>query len=201
MNHLNLQLQGKNKNIFELVCAVKLFTNKLEMLITNLKNKNLNTFKRTAEVFNENLNFKLDEYVEVLENLLTNCKKRFSDFAKIEHIIELHNNPLLCNINNQSNEIKVELDQMINDISLPLANGIEFWKKVDEKIYPKTKNEILKLYSMFGSTYICESSFSFLKLIKTKTRNSLSENNIENLLRIKCCPYSINIDEVINNTV
>ena len=51
---------------------------------------------------------------------------------------------------------------MKNDISLPLANGIEFWKKVDEKMYPKTRNEILKLYSMFGSTYICESSFSFL---------------------------------------
>ena len=49
---LNLQLQGKNKNIFELFCAVKLFTNNFEMLISNLKNKNLNTFKGTAEVFN-----------------------------------------------------------------------------------------------------------------------------------------------------
>ena len=67
------------------------------------------------------------------------------------------------------------------------------------KTFPKTKKEILKLYSIFGSTYICESSFSFSKLIKT--RNGLSENNIENLLRIKCCPYSINIDKVINNTV
>ena len=41
--------QGRNKNFFELDCA-----NKLEMLITILKNKNFNTFKRTAEVFNEN---------------------------------------------------------------------------------------------------------------------------------------------------
>lgn len=52
---------------------------------------------------------------------------------------------------------------------------------------------------MFGSTYICESSFSILKLIQNKNRNRLTDDHVENLLRIKCCPYDINIDELIQD--
>lgn len=52
---------------------------------------------------------------------------------------------------------------------------------------------------MFGSTYMCESAFSFLKLIKNKTRNNLSDLHIANLMRIKCCSYPINVDDVIKS--
>lgn len=199
INQLNLQLQGRNKNIFELVFAVQQFKIKIDLLISQLKNSNLISLKRTSEIFQEFSSSNITEYVSVLENLLRNYSSRFHDFNKIENMIELHDNPLLCNIENQTNDIKEELLKMRADLTLPLAKGIEFWKYVNEEIYPKTKNEIYKLYSMFGSTYICESSFSLLKLIKSNTRNKLTDEHVENLIRIKCCPYKINIDDVMQN--
>lgn len=156
--------------------------------------------KRTAECFHEFTDKdKLNEYVNVLEDILANYNNRFYDFLKIKDLIELHDNPMLCNIDNQKSDIREEIIKMRTDLNLPLASGIQFWKNVNEDIYFKTKNEILKLYSMFGSTYICESSFSFLKLIKSKSRSRLTDEHLENLLRIKCCPYEIDIDDVMKN--
>ena len=42
----------------------------------------------------------------------------------------------------------------------------------------------MKMYSMFASTYICESMFSDMKIIKTKYRNRLSDEHLETLLKI-----------------
>lgn len=201
VNQLNLQLQGKNKTIIELVFAVHQFIRKIELIIMHLKEKNLINLTRTSEVFNifpYNMD-KLNEYVNILETLLVNYDMRFKDFNKIENIIELHNNPLLCNIEKQSAAVKEEILKMRNDLNLPLTTGIEFWKNINEASYPKSKNEIFKLYSMFGSTYICESSFSTLKLIKDKNRNRLTDVHVEDLVRIKCCPYDIDIDSVIQH--
>lgn len=50
---------------------------------------------------------------------------------------------------------------------------------------------------MFGSTYNCESSFSFLKLILCKSRNSISDDHISDLLRIKMYDGEINIQNVM----
>lgn len=113
------------------------------MLITNLKKKMSLYLKEHVNMFNETENeSKIIEYVNVLETLLNNYNSRFSDFKKIEAVIELHNNPLTCIIENLNDNIKEEVAKMRSDIALPLSNGVEFWKSVNQNEYPYTKNEI-----------------------------------------------------------
>ena len=40
------------------------------------------------------------------------------------------------------------------------------------------KNAALKLFLMFGSTYICECAFSAINIIKSKNRNQLGNNTM-----------------------
>ena len=40
------------------------------------------------------------------------------------------------------------------------------------------KNAALKLFSMFGSTYICECAFSAMNIIKSKNRNQLRNSTM-----------------------
>lgn len=49
----------------------------------------------------------------------------------------------------------------------------EFWIIVPKDRYPNVKQAALKLMSMFGSTYVCESVFSTLKQVKAKQNFAL----------------------------
>jgi hypothetical protein len=47
----------------------------------------------------------------------------------------------------------------------------EFWKRCSEEKFPALRNFSLEILSLFGSTYIGESAFSMMNLIKSKSRN------------------------------
>jgi len=77
----------------------------------------------------------------------------------------------------------------------------EFWAKY-QPIYPEISNVALKILVQFSSTYLCESGFSSLAVIKTKHRNRLDvesdltcslsniEQNIKKLSKENCCQPS-----------
>ncbi|KAK0155360.1 hypothetical protein N1851_002317 [Merluccius polli] len=54
--------------------------------------------------------------------------------------------------------------------------GISFWRLLPEARFPLLKDFALSMSSMFGRTYICESSFSTMKHIKSKERNRLTDD-------------------------
>lgn len=56
---------------------------------------------------------------------------------------------------------------------------VEFWKIVSNERYPNVKQAAVKLLSMFGSTYMCESLFSTLKQVKSKHHSVLTDTHVE----------------------
>ena len=86
---------------------------------------------------------------------------------------------------------------MRNDFEVPMESGEKFWQKIDDTKYFNLKNEIYKLYSMFGTTYNCEVAFSSMKLILSKLRNRLTDQHIGDLLRIKEYKGNIDLDRLV----
>lgn len=198
INQLNFSLQGKNKSIIDLVQNVTQFQQRLEILNEQLQLENFTNMPKTNELVQEfTILDRKPQFSDTLKTLKQMYEERFHDFRTIKDTISLFNAPLTCNILDQDTELHEELYRMRCDISLPLSTGIEFWQQIREESYPKTKDAIYRIYSMFGSTYSCEVAFSTLKNILSKHRNRLSDSHLESLIRIKCCPYEINIDEVI----
>ncbi|CAI6371938.1 unnamed protein product [Macrosiphum euphorbiae] len=54
----------------------------------------------------------------------------------------------------------------------------EFWKLCSQEKFPILRNMSLEILSLFGSTYICESAFSTMKLIKSKSRNRINNASL-----------------------
>ena len=59
-----------------------------------------------------------------------------------------------------------------------------FYQKCFQEFGPIFKDTALKYLNMFGSTYICEQLFSYMKNIKSDKRNRLTDINLTSLLRI-----------------
>jgi len=195
---LNLNMQGKYKFIFDLVSAVSNFKRRIIMLEQQFKNGDFKNFPKTAEViFMYDIKEQLLDFYKDFDNIKLNFENHFKDFDAIKHLIDLHNSPLTCSVDDFDDETKLELQSLQSDASLPLDSGLEFWRQIGENKYPLLKSKIFQLYSMFGSTYICESSFSTMAFIKNKQRTMLTDNHLEDLMRIKLHSSDINVDELM----
>lgn len=55
--------------------------------------------------------------------------------------------------------------------------------------FTELKTVAIKHLVQFGSTYVCESAFSIMNVIKTDLRSRLSDDNLEMALRIALTTY------------
>ena len=72
---------------------------------------------------------------------------------------------------NAATQLSVKLCDFQNDqflLSKKMENPENFWKFVSKERFPMLTNAALKLFLMFGSTYICECAFSAMNIIKSK---------------------------------
>ena len=86
------------------------------------------------------------------------------------NLISLYNNLMDNNVETQLPEFQLELCELQCDpFLLSRKNEIQerFWKLVSKDKFPELKNFALKMHSMFGSTYVCESTFSTMQLVKS----------------------------------
>ncbi|MGH0147901.1 UNVERIFIED_CONTAM: hypothetical protein FKN15_044141 [Acipenser sinensis] len=72
------------------------------------------------------------------------------------------------------------LKAMRNDIT-----SLEFWSLIPDQKYPTIKDAALKVFSLYGSTYCCESAFSSMKQVKSVHRSILTDSHLHQLLRQK----------------
>ena len=73
----------------------------------------------------------------------------------------------------------------------------EFWKSVPMKNYLSIKRAALKLLSMFGSTYVCESVFSTLNYVKSRHRSVLNDTLVKELLRVATTEYKPDLKKMV----
>ncbi|EZA59651.1 General transcription factor II-I repeat domain-containing protein 2B, partial [Ooceraea biroi] len=193
---LNLKLQRPDQNILQLVSHINSFRRKLQLLKFHLNNDNFHFFPSCQILLTEygsNCNFK--EYIHFVDSLIDEFDTRFACFKALKTEFILFENPLTAAIEEQCLELQDESCDLQNDISLQTVKetGVDFYKKLKKSSYPKLRDFGLRIYSMFGSTYLCETSFSKMKLIKNEKRSSLNNNSLPRLMRIATSNLKIDI--------
>ena len=73
----------------------------------------------------------------------------------------------------------------------------EFWKSVPMEKYPNIKWAALKVLSMFGSTYVCESVLSTLNHVKSSHRSVLIDTHVKELLRVATMEYKPDLKKIV----
>ena len=111
----------------------------------------------------------------------------------------------LVDVGENATKVKTFLDLEISalgyEILLTLQNDIEikarstshqsgehvvFWKlPVAVKKHPNLRRYALNLTSLFGSTYLCESAFSHMKIIKSEYRSTMTDDHLVTCLALQ----------------
>lgn len=191
MNILNSTMQGEDILISSSWNAVKSFKLKLMLWEQQLRNGNLAHFpnlKETASANGQNLTY--TKYADELKKLHGEFSARFQDFAKYEKDFKFFESPFTVDVSEVPVQMQLELidlqcDENLKAIFERCDDKIDFYKRfitVDK--YPNIRRFGAKIISLFSSSYLCESFFSKMKYTKNKYRNSLTNENLKNQLRV-----------------
>lgn len=213
LNELNLELQGPNKTIFHMISSVNAFKQKLNLLLSKLENKNLANFPNMTAQLNSSvsINYDKNRYVDEIRHVITEFNNRFQDFKKLDTVVLFMSFPFDSNM--KTEEIAKNLGAIFDLNSLVLEEEIitlqsdvfvkarasedRFWKYLSEDKYPSLRRCAENLYACFGSTYLCESAFSQMKIIKSKYRTVLTDDHLDSCLRNGLSTYIPNYSKIL----
>uniref|UniRef100_A0A8C5CPG7 SPIN-DOC-like zinc-finger domain-containing protein n=1 Tax=Gadus morhua TaxID=8049 RepID=A0A8C5CPG7_GADMO len=179
LSDLNLKLQGHGKLIYTLFDNVK------------LKQGVLTHFPACKALVGET-----DTDGEEFEH-------RFSDFRNHEKSINLFQNPFSCVPAEEPAEMHFELIDLQESSEARAAycdrNLIEFYKALSPATYPALLQHAIRMVSLFGSTYICEKTFSTMAINKSKLRSRLTDSHLHDVLRIATTAMEPDIRGIVAN--
>ena len=168
-NQLNVFLQGDTKSIYDMWQKTQAFRKKLTLLKSVLSPLQISAkhFPQLAKVAGRSCNVK--EYTLVLDSLIEEYDDRFKDFEKHNLSMQVAYQPHLVDVDQapdrfQMEFIKLSEDSILKSLFNAKKDPIEIWKNAVE--YPRLRQHARQMLSCFGTTYRCESAFSYM----TKSR-------------------------------
>lgn len=155
LNSLNLELQGKDKHVANMIGSVNSFKAKLILWIAHLQMKSLVHFPNMKKMAgNTEINVSL--FIKHLQVLQEQFEKRFQQFTIIEPMVSFFINPFTCKTNImevaayiaevvqvKAEELELEILDLQSDLMLKsLISDEDFWNTVDRKKFPLKKSGI-----------------------------------------------------------
>ncbi len=129
--------------------------------------------------------FPAEKSVEGLEMLKAEFDVRFHELHVHAKEIRLFQNPFAADIDGALPCYLFELTELQNcDVLKDAFKPIKFYAALPKETYPNIKRHAMKMSTLFGSTYVCEQTFSFMKLMKTPMRSRLTDENLHQSLRL-----------------
>lgn len=203
INELNLRLQGENGLLSDMYTNIKSFRQKLLLFESQLKQNNFNHFK-CCERFRQETDaiFPFSFAIDIVSDLRSKFLNRFADLDNIANDIKMFQNPYDCNVESITPDLQMELIDLQSDDSLKekYKNGnlLEFYQCLPEEKFSNLKNFARGLISIFGTTYMCEKTFSKMKYVKSNYRSNLSDEHLESILIIGSTKFDPEMDAIMN---
>ncbi|UYV73426.1 EPM2AIP1 [Cordylochernes scorpioides] len=202
VNELNLRLQGENQHLPDLYTNIKSFRMKLILFQSQLRSKCFSHFK-TCEIFSHTTEteFPIDFAIETLSALKINFDTRFSDFDAIANQIKIFQNPFDADIETLAPELQMEMiDLQCSDIiknKYENSSLLEFYKCLPLTQFDNLHKFARGLFSVFGTTYLCEKTFSKMKYTKNVYRSKLTDEHFKSLLIIGTSKISPQLQTIV----
>lgn len=185
LNAVNLKLQGKNINIIMHHDTIRAFMAKLDLWKCRIQQGNTASFRNLdSALTHSNLDSELKKQIIThLSDLKAEFIRYFPDIDGKREAWKFIRNPFHCEAADVADEVQEQfLELKFNSTAKEDFKDLDletFWVKY-LPVYPLISHQALRILTMFGSTYLCETAFSTLVAIKTKYRNRL---NVEGDLR------------------
>jgi hypothetical protein len=182
-----MKLQGKQQNVSNLFGHVNGFRNKLKLFKTAIEENDLTRFACCKELAEELSNFEgsdFSTFVSNIEGIMEEFQTRFIDFEIMKNDIPLFHNPFIFVNEKQPAQLQLELcDLQAGPILRTMKEkGMDLLKILPKETYPHLRDFGLRMSSMFGSTYLCESTLAETKIGRLVYSNSPPSGTV--LIRI-----------------
>ncbi|KAK6477898.1 protein FAM200A-like [Huso huso] len=214
LNTLNLELQGRDKTIIDLVEKLNAFQSKLSLFSSDLHLQKLLHFPQLRN-FTASSSVKVTNVMsDFLIKLKDNFNDRFQDFHVPKEVMMFARSPFtvspesdfastakqfLSSVEEGPLQLELVDIQASSSLKQDLQNddAVRFWTEHIQQVeFPNARKLAVLLLTMFGSTYTCESSFSHMNVIKSNTRSSLTNERLQHCLRIAVTSYEPNFMHV-----
>lgn len=203
VSHLNVvitRLQRKDQLINNMYDSISAFQIKLGLWEQQLRTNNFMHFP-TLLLQPDVTQMAADKYALLISDLNLEFENRFQDFKKHRVLFAAFATPFSVDVNLLPGYLQMEhcemccdaqLKEKFNQVSLK-----EFYKTYwDKQKYSAFYKHALSMISLFGNTNTCEQLFSRMKHIKSQIRTRITDEHLENCLRVATTSIFINIDEL-----
>ncbi|XP_056147399.1 zinc finger BED domain-containing protein 5-like [Lampris incognitus] len=183
LNELNTSLQGDDKTVLQMFDKVSAFMRKTDLWLRRCEKGDVSNFPQlNSWIADMKQNMKQNILKTVKMHLAKLSAEFQSYFPDIEDMCNRHDwirRPFMpSSMDTAPEQFHESLIDLSSDSGFRLkfseTSLTQFWCCV-EKEYPELAKEALYQLEPFGSTYLCEVTFSALTHIKTKQRNRLQE--------------------------
>jgi hypothetical protein len=188
LNEVNTSIQGREVSIMNAAETISSFVNKIPLWKRRLQSDNLVNFPTIEHelskkniILSSSIKTQICEHLDKLENSFNDYF--ISTYSKTDIWLR---NPFVVDINSidDSDLVKYELiDLRSKEMArqdFQTKNLIEFWCTLTQA-YPRAVSRSMQFLIPFATKYLCESGFSSMVTIKTKSRNRL---DIEDDMRV-----------------
>ena len=201
MNELNTRLQGKGTFAHEMYSTVKAFRMKLKLFSRQLS-QNITTHFPTLETMAPQM-ISTEKYTNMISALDNEFARRFADFQKLAVEFDILSSPFTTDFEKVPDTLQLELIDLQCDSTLKekfQSESIDkFYASLNESKFANLRKMAMKLLVLFGSTYICEQTFSTMNINKTNLRSNLTDVHVQSLLRISTSDMQPEFKQLVDN--
>ena len=189
LSFLNLKLQGEESLVCDLYTNIKAFRSKLDLFLKQVQANNLTHFQQ-CKVFMDEATVELPTSFacEIIKNLQKQFQERFSDLDSKAGEVRLFQNPFEADVDSYPDELQMEVIELqANDLFKNKFNRdglVAFYRFLPKADFPNVKTLASRYLSIFGTTYLCERTFSRMKYMKNNLRSNMSDDNLRSLLML-----------------
>ena len=109
--------------------------------------------------------------------------------------------PFTADIDTAPEDLQLELIDLQSDYTLKEMfhekTLFDFYSSLSVEKFPCMKKFGGKMFSIFGLTYICEQSFSCMKINKNKHKCSLTDVNLQAMMRFSTTNMTPNFKKIV----
>nr|CAI5857681.1 unnamed protein product [Callosobruchus analis] len=175
INELNKSLQGKENMVFTMYNSVKAFCLKLSLFHNQLLNSEFAHFPICQEKIIINKSVFAKKFAAIVSMLKEEFDSRFLLSGEDKILFKFAENPFSVDANEMPTALQLELiDLQCSDLHKEKhrdGNLLEFYKCLDKNKFPNIIDTAQQILCLFGSTYICEQTFSVLNLNNNNNNN------------------------------
>lgn len=96
--------------------------------------------------------------------------------------------------------IEIQCDDSLKNLHQQLSLP-EFYRSLEKEKFPLMRRHAKRMISLFGSTYICEQTFSLVTLNKSRMRTKMTDSHLHDVLRVSTTKFTPDLTAILRSKV